>query len=73
LGGRKYMVKHLLLENIHIYDRKYDKKSGTEGSKYSPERGYWLDINTSQPLVQNPKRPLPSTKKHDAERGEDLK
>jgi hypothetical protein len=67
------MTKHILLDKIHIYEKKYDKKSGTEGSMYSPERGFWLDKNTIQPLVLNPKRPLPSTKKHDVERGEDLK
>ncbi|RKN62264.1 hypothetical protein [Bacillus sp. S66] len=67
------MAKHLLLEKIHIYDRNHDKQSGTENSKYSLERGFWLDTHTSQPLVQNPRRPLPSTKKHDVERGEDLK
>ncbi|HDR7414566.1 MULTISPECIES: hypothetical protein [Bacillus cereus group] len=67
------MARHLLLEKIHIYDRNHDKQLGTENSKYSLERGFWLDIHTSQPLVQNPRRPLPSTKKHDVERGEDLK
>jgi len=44
-----------------------------DGAKYSLERGYWIINNTSLPLVQDPNRPLPSTKKHDVERGEDLK
>ncbi|MGG3434907.1 hypothetical protein ABER60_11990 [Heyndrickxia coagulans] len=67
------MAKHILLDKIHIYEKKYDKSSGTEGSIYSPERGYWIENNSFQPLVLNPKRPLPSTKKHDIERGEDQK
>lgn len=67
------MAKHLLLDNIYIYDNKYDKKLGTEGSRYSTERGFWLIENTSEPLVLDGRRPLPSTKKHDVERGEDLK
>ncbi|MCO0597274.1 hypothetical protein NGI46_07300 [Peribacillus butanolivorans] len=67
------MVKHLLLDNIHIYDKTYNKRLGTEGSHYSRERGFWLVGDASQPLVQDPRRPLPSTKKHDVERGEDMK
>lgn len=67
------MAKHILLDKIYIYEKKYDKKSGTEDSMYSLERGYWLDKSTIQPLVLSPKRPLPSSKKHDVERGEDLK
>lgn len=67
------MSKHLLLKKIHIYEKNSDRKSGTEGSEYSTKRGFWVDTNTVQPLVLNPKRPLPSSKKHDVERGEDLK
>ncbi|MFY2154933.1 hypothetical protein ACOSZF_04470 [Cytobacillus firmus] len=67
------MAKHLLLDNIYIYEQKHDKKMGTVGSQYSPERGFWLIEKNSQPLVQDPRKPLPSTKKHDVERGEDLK
>ncbi|MFE4115798.1 hypothetical protein [Priestia sp. YIM B13448] len=67
------MSKHLLLENIHIYTKNYNRKLGTDGSIYSLERGYWINNNTSLPLVNDPNRPLPSTKKHDVERGEDLK
>lgn len=67
------MAKHILLDKIHIYEKKYDRKSGTEDSIYSPERGYWVNKSSIHPLVLNPKRPLPSTKKADVERGEDLK
>lgn len=67
------MNKHLLLNNIHIYDIARDRTSGTQNSNYSNELGYWYDINSNQPLVNNPKRPLPSSKKHDVERGEDQK
>ena len=71
--GDSVMAKHILLDKIHIYEKNYDKRSGTEDSMYSTEKGYWLDNSTIQPLVLNPKRPLPSTKKHDVERGEDQK
>ncbi|MCM3768388.1 hypothetical protein [Neobacillus niacini] len=67
------MVKHLLLDKIHIYEKKYDKRLGTEGSFYSSERGFWLLGDTMLPLVEDSRRPLPSTKKHDVERGEDMK
>ncbi|SFL61393.1 hypothetical protein SAMN04487943_102458 [Gracilibacillus orientalis] len=67
------MVKHLLLDNIHIYEKKSDKFEGTEGSFYSSKRGFWLEKVSTNPLVQDPRRPLPSSKKHDVERGEDKK
>lgn len=67
------MAKHILLDKIHIYEKNYDRKSGIENAMYVQERGYWLENDTIQPLVLNSKRPLPSSKKHDVERGEDLK
>lgn len=67
------MTKHILLDKIHIYEKNYDRKLGIENSMYIQERGYWLEKDTIQPLVLSSKRPLPSTKKNDVERGEDLK
>lgn len=71
--GELVMKKHLLLTNIHFYETSDNRIEGTEGSYYSKEKGYWLINNTNTPLVQDSKRPLPSTKKHDIERGEDRK
>lgn len=67
------MSKHLLLDKIHVYGKKHDKREGTEGAHYSDEKGYWLEDGSFTPLVNNSRRPLPSTKKADAERGEDKK
>lgn len=67
------MVKHILLNNIYIYEQSHDRGSATEDSIYLPLKGYWYDSAFRRPLVSNAKKPMPTTKKHDVERGEDRK
>jgi hypothetical protein len=51
----------------------FDLKTATPIGVYDPISGVWIDPVSAAPVVSNPDRPRPRTKKADVETGEDNK
>ena len=66
-------AKHFLSQKAFVFDRSQKTETGPEGCTYDAVLGAW--IWESEVLVKSNAsfRPMPATKKHDIETGEDQK
>lgn len=70
------MSEHLLLDKAYVYPKRASISDPTD-CEYDALFGawFWHSDNDKAVLVksENPDRPIPTTKKHDIETGEDAK
>ena len=68
------MNKHILIEAATRFDLGSNSNNDAlKDATYDRISGYWIENDTSTPLMKNPNRPKPTTKKCDIETGEDKK